>query len=79
MHRADAARFRGQGWDKYPLGRFYSRFGRRWHSLAWYVEAQEDVEALFGSFIDNGIRVFDGRGGAVTDGLVQALFNFPRD
>jgi len=35
--------FEIDGWDTVPLGRFFSRFGRQWHSIAWYVD---DVEGL---------------------------------
>jgi catechol 2,3-dioxygenase-like lactoylglutathione lyase family enzyme len=31
------------GWETVPLGRFYRRWGRQWHSIAWYVD---DVEGL---------------------------------
>jgi len=31
------------GWETKPLGRFYKRWGRNWHSIAWYVD---DVEGL---------------------------------
>jgi hypothetical protein len=30
------ARF-ADGWDAMPIGRFFTRFGRHWHSIAWYV------------------------------------------
>jgi catechol 2,3-dioxygenase-like lactoylglutathione lyase family enzyme len=32
-----------EGWETVPLGRFYKRWGRQWHSIAWYVD---DVEGL---------------------------------
>jgi catechol 2,3-dioxygenase-like lactoylglutathione lyase family enzyme len=31
------------GWEQVPLGRFYKRWGRQWHSIAWYVD---DVAGL---------------------------------
>lgn len=31
------------GWENVPLGRFFKRWGRQWHSIAWYVD---DVEGL---------------------------------
>jgi catechol 2,3-dioxygenase-like lactoylglutathione lyase family enzyme len=32
-----------EGWDTVPLGRFFKRWGRQWHSIAWYVD---DVDGL---------------------------------
>ncbi|MDQ1430061.1 MAG: hypothetical protein QOF40_663 [Actinomycetota bacterium] len=35
--------FEIDGWETVPLGRFFKRWGRQWHSIAWYVD---DVEGL---------------------------------
>jgi catechol 2,3-dioxygenase-like lactoylglutathione lyase family enzyme len=66
-----------EGAEVMPVGRFYSRFGRHWHSLAWYVD---DVGPLWDSMRAQNIRV-------VTDGGVPlperptdgSLFTHPRD
>ncbi len=65
------------GAEEMPVGRFYSRFGRHWHSLAWYLD---DVGAAWQQMTDLGVRV-------VTDGGVPlperpssgSLFTHPRD
>ena len=38
-----------------PIGRFFARFGRHWHSLAWYCD---DVAEMWDRLTDAGIRVF---------------------
>ena len=43
------------GWDKMPVGRFYNKFGRHWHSIAWYVD---DTLALYRDLKDRNIRFF---------------------
>ncbi|MDD2858814.1 MAG: hypothetical protein PHU75_09090 [Candidatus Nanopelagicales bacterium] len=66
-----------EGSELMPVGRFYSRFGRHWHSLAWYID---DVGACWESMTSQNIRV-------VTDGGVPlperptdgSLFTHPRD
>jgi catechol 2,3-dioxygenase-like lactoylglutathione lyase family enzyme len=47
------ARF-AQGWDAMPIGRFFNRFGRHWHSIAWYVE---DIGAAWEHLRAHGMRV----------------------
>jgi catechol 2,3-dioxygenase-like lactoylglutathione lyase family enzyme len=54
--------FHAEGWDAMPLGRFYRRFGRHWHSIAWYTDDPGD---LWQRCTSNGIRVF-GPMGAVS-------------
>ncbi|GAB89747.1 VOC family protein [Gordonia rhizosphera] len=49
-----APAFREEGWEDYPLGRFYRRFGNHWHSIAWYCE--DDI-ALWHQLQSNGIRI----------------------
>ncbi|MGX7681499.1 VOC family protein [Jatrophihabitans sp. DSM 45814] len=66
-----------EGAELMPVGRFFNRFGRHWHSLAWYVD---DVGPLWESMQAQNIRV-------VTDGGVPlptrptdgSLFTHPRD
>jgi catechol 2,3-dioxygenase-like lactoylglutathione lyase family enzyme len=44
-----------EGWDATALGRFYKRFGRHWHSIAWYAD---DTGELWQRCTDNNIRVY---------------------
>jgi catechol 2,3-dioxygenase-like lactoylglutathione lyase family enzyme len=39
-----------------PLPKFARRFGQHLHSLAWYVD-QDDMPALVGQLLDDGVRV----------------------
>jgi hypothetical protein len=72
--------FEAEGWDQYPVGRFWNRFGKRWHSIAWYVEGQEDFNDLYRSFVANDVRVLSGRGDASDDEPPPgAIFTHPRD
>jgi len=50
-----APAFRVEGWESMPLGRFYRRFGRHWHSIAWYTD---DAGDIWQRCTDHGIRVF---------------------
>ena len=53
------ARF-AQGWELTPIGRFFTRFGRHWHSIAWYVE---DVGEVWEHLRSHGLRtIFPGGG-----------------
>lgn len=54
-----APAFREPGWDTMPLGRFYQRFGRHWHSIAWYTD---DAGELWQRCADAGVRVLVGGG-----------------
>jgi hypothetical protein len=47
------ARF-AEGWDAMPIGRFFTRFGRHWHSIAWYVA---DVGEAWEHLRSHGLRV----------------------
>jgi Glyoxalase/Bleomycin resistance protein/Dioxygenase superfamily len=47
------ARF-ADGWDAMPIGRFFTRFGRHWHSIAWYVQ---DVGEAWDHLRSHGLRV----------------------
>ena len=42
------------GGDAQPVGRFFARFGRHLHSLAWYTD---DVAAVWDRLVEHGIRV----------------------
>lgn len=65
------------GWEKSALGKFYSRFGQHFHSLAWYVDdLQETCQALSAQ----KIRLFDMVGKPVTDpGRGDAVWTHPLD
>jgi hypothetical protein len=56
------ARF-ADGWDVMPIGRFFTRFGRHWHSIAWYVD---DVGEAYDHLRSHGLRVIF-PGGAADD------------
>jgi len=67
------------GWDKMPVGRFYTKFGRHWHSIAWYVD---DTLALYRELKDRNIRFFFNGGGsdsAREPSPDEALFTHPKD
>ncbi len=73
-----APAFRVEGWDAKPLGRFYRRLGKRFHSLAWYVD--EDMDDLFRKLRAAGIRCY-GTGGVRLEGdnPPHTVFTHPRD
>jgi catechol 2,3-dioxygenase-like lactoylglutathione lyase family enzyme len=73
-----APSFHVEGWDNMPLGRFQKRFGKRWHSLAWYVP--EGFGDLYRAVVAAGVRTY-GSGGVKQEGddPVGPLFTHPRD
>ena len=75
-----APSFRVEGWDEKPLGRFYQRLGKRWHSIAWYMEEEDGMTELYRSLRDAGVRLY-GTGGVPQTGdePTGALFTHPRD
>jgi catechol 2,3-dioxygenase-like lactoylglutathione lyase family enzyme len=72
------ARF-AQGWEKMPVGRFLNRFGRHWHSIAWYVS---DVGDAWEHLRSHGLNIIF-PGGAVGDdtrpGGSTPIFTHPRE
>ena len=69
---------RFEGWERSPLGKFYSRYGQRFHSIAWYVDNLTETCARL---TERKIRLFDMVGNAVTapsprDG---AVWTHPQD
>jgi hypothetical protein len=72
------ARF-AQGWDAMPIGRFYTRFGRHWHSIAWYVD---DIGETWEHLRGEGLRVIF-PGGAPGDdsrpGGSTSIFTHPKE
>ncbi|HEY2332344.1 MAG TPA: VOC family protein [Acidimicrobiales bacterium] len=73
-----APSFHVEGWDSMPLGRFQKRFGKRWHSLAWYVP--DGFGDLYRGVVKAGVRTY-GTGGVKqeADEPVGAVFTHPRD
>jgi catechol 2,3-dioxygenase-like lactoylglutathione lyase family enzyme len=53
---------RAPGWEKSALGKFYSRYGQHFHSIAWYVD---DLAETCGRLAEHNIRLFDMVGNAV--------------
>ena len=73
-----APAFRVDGWDSMPLGRFYTRFGSHWHSIAWYTD---DAGEIWQRCTEAGIRVLV-EGGVLTSerpGPNSAIMTHPRD
>jgi hypothetical protein len=65
------------GWEKSALGKFYSRFGQHFHSLAWYVD---DLGETCQALSAQKIRLFDMVGKAVSDpGRGDAVWTHPLD
>lgn len=65
------------GWEKSALGKFYTRFGQHFHSIAWYVnDLRETCQVL----TEQKIRLFDMVGKPVTDpGRGDAVWTHPQD
>jgi hypothetical protein len=64
-----------------PLGRFRTRFGQHFHSLAWYVDAP-DLRALFDELRTHGVRIAKPGGGIFPDGDLDpgpTIFTHPKD
>ena len=69
---------RAPGWEKSALGKFYTRYGQHFHSIAWYVD---DLDETCARLSERKIRLFDMVGNAVTqpsrnDG---AVWTHPQD
>jgi catechol 2,3-dioxygenase-like lactoylglutathione lyase family enzyme len=67
------------GWEKMPVGRFYNKFGRHWHSIAWYVD---DSLGLYRSLKAKNVRFFFNGGGSDSSREPtpdDALFTHPKD
>jgi catechol 2,3-dioxygenase-like lactoylglutathione lyase family enzyme len=65
------------GWEKSALGKFYSRYGQHFHSLAWYVD---DLRETCRVLSDHNLRLFDMVGKPVTDpGRGDAVWTHPQD
>jgi hypothetical protein len=69
------------GDEEMPLGRFRSRFGQHFHSLAWYVDTP-DVRPLFDQLRAHGVRIAKPGGGMFPEGDVDpgpTIFTHPKD
>jgi catechol 2,3-dioxygenase-like lactoylglutathione lyase family enzyme len=65
------------GWEKSALGKFYSRYGQHFHSLAWYVD---DLRQTSIELSSHKIRMFDMVGNPVTEAVRgDALWTHPQD
>jgi catechol 2,3-dioxygenase-like lactoylglutathione lyase family enzyme len=65
------------GWEKSALGKFYSRFGQHFHSIAWYVD---DLRETCRALNEHNVRLFDMVGKPVTDpGRGDAVWSHPQD
>jgi catechol 2,3-dioxygenase-like lactoylglutathione lyase family enzyme len=68
------------GWESAPMGKFNARFGRHWHSIAFYAE---DVVYLWDRLTAHGVRVV--KGGKPEDGIdgrpgeFTPIYTHPRD
>jgi catechol 2,3-dioxygenase-like lactoylglutathione lyase family enzyme len=51
-----------QGWERSALGRFYSKYGQHFHSIAWYVD---DLTEMCLRLTEQKIRLFDMVGNAI--------------
>ena len=65
---------RDPGSEVLPVGKFFARFGRHLHSLAWYTD---DVGAVWEHLVDQGIRVIHH---APTDRPAEGdIYTHPKD
>jgi catechol 2,3-dioxygenase-like lactoylglutathione lyase family enzyme len=69
---------RAPGWEKSALGRFYSRHGQHFQSIAWYVD---DLAETCARLSERNIRLFDMVGNAVKEpsGRDGAVWTHPQD
>jgi catechol 2,3-dioxygenase-like lactoylglutathione lyase family enzyme len=67
-----------QGWERSALGRFYSRYGEHFHSIAWYVN---DLAETCAKLTEKKIRLFDMVGNIVTEPSRKdgAVWTHPQD
>jgi catechol 2,3-dioxygenase-like lactoylglutathione lyase family enzyme len=67
------------GWDVVPVGRFFTRFGRHWHSIAWYID---DAGEVWEHLRNHGLRVIL-PGGALGDDMRPSgstpIFTHPKE
>jgi catechol 2,3-dioxygenase-like lactoylglutathione lyase family enzyme len=69
-----------EGWDQVAVGRFWRRFGQRWHSIAWYVPTKDDFDEAYRTFRANDVHILGGLGDRADDQPpTGAMFTHPRD
>ncbi len=65
------------GAEKSPIGKFYARFGQRFHSIAWYVDSVEDTSTQLNQ---HNIRLYDLVGNVVKEPQgTEAVWTHPKD
>jgi len=65
------------GADQTPIGKFRTRFGQHYHSIAWYAD---DVPEGLARFAGAGIRLYDVKGRQVTlERPSPAIWTHPKD
>jgi catechol 2,3-dioxygenase-like lactoylglutathione lyase family enzyme len=65
------------GAENSPIGKFYARFGQRFHSIAWYVHSVADT---FAELNKHNIRLYDLVGNMVKEPLrTAAVWTHPKD
>ncbi|HUN58472.1 MAG TPA: VOC family protein [Candidatus Binataceae bacterium] len=65
------------GWEKSALGKFYTRYGQHFHSIAWYVD---DLRQTSIELSSHKIRMFDMVGNPVTEAVRgDAVWTHPQD
>jgi catechol 2,3-dioxygenase-like lactoylglutathione lyase family enzyme len=69
---------RAPGWERSALGKFFSRYGQHFHSIAWYVD---DLVETCARLSERKIRLFDMVGNAVTEPSHNdgAVWTHPQD
>jgi hypothetical protein len=73
-----APAFRVEGWERMPLGRYYTQHGKRLHSLALYVD--EGMEDLYRTLRAAGVECRGTAGVLLTGDYVDGpVFTHPRD
>lgn len=72
-----APAFRIEGWDISPIGKFYRRFGKHWHSIAWY---SDDTGAIWDGLKQAGVRVYVNGGFVASERPTdEAIMTHPKD
>ncbi len=65
------------GAEQSPIGKFYARFGQRFHSIAWYVDSVEETCAALSK---RNIRLYDLVGNVVKEPQGKlAVWTHPKD
>jgi catechol 2,3-dioxygenase-like lactoylglutathione lyase family enzyme len=68
---------RKPGWEHSALGRFYTRNGQHFHSIAWYVD---DLAETCKGLLAHDIRLFDMVGNPIREPVARdAIWTHPQD